>query len=155
MFRCIPTQILCPDPFCNCNILCVYSLVLGHPRVRAFVSHCGANSVHEAIFHGVPVVAVPFFDDQRYNGPRLVQLGLAAASLSKEHMTEAQAVAAVSEALCSVRLREKMRAASEEARGADGLGALTAEAEKLIRYSVSHPHVHINSNANASVSVAI
>lgn len=129
-----------------CYVLMCGDSVLGHPRVQVFVSHCGANSVHEALFHAVPVLAVPFFDDQRYNGPRLVQLGLASASLSKEHMTEEQVEAAVREALHSAAFRENMRAASEEARGADGLGRLTAEAEKLIRYSVSHPAVNNNVN---------
>ena len=38
--------------------------VLAHPRVRAFVSHCGATSVNEAIYHKVPIIALPFFHDQ-------------------------------------------------------------------------------------------
>jgi hypothetical protein len=113
--------------------------VLGHPRVAAFVSHCGANSVHEAIYHAVPIIAVPFFDDQRYNAPRLVQLGLAAASLSKEHMTEEQVTTALALVLHNHDIRDKMVAASEAAKKADGLGRLIEEAKKLINYSVSHP----------------
>eukprot|EP00940_MAST-03C_sp_MAST-3C-sp2_P003397 g3397.t1 len=38
--------------------------VLGHPSVRLFVSHGGANSVHEAIAEAVPVIVVPLGLDQ-------------------------------------------------------------------------------------------
>ncbi|XP_054839534.1 2-hydroxyacylsphingosine 1-beta-galactosyltransferase-like [Eublepharis macularius] len=38
--------------------------LLGHPRVTALVSHCGLNSIYEAIYHGVPVVGFPFYGDQ-------------------------------------------------------------------------------------------
>lgn len=38
--------------------------VLRHPNVRAFVSHCGVNSVHEAIWAGTPVIGMPLFAAQ-------------------------------------------------------------------------------------------
>jgi UDP:flavonoid glycosyltransferase YjiC (YdhE family) len=38
--------------------------VLSHPNVRAFVSHCGVNSVHEAIWAGTPVIGMPLFAAQ-------------------------------------------------------------------------------------------
>ena len=40
-----------------------------------FVSHVGANSMHEALFHGVPLVCVPFFGDQPLNARRVVAAG--------------------------------------------------------------------------------
>merc|ERR1711862_1013225 len=39
---------------------------LKHGNVRCFVSHGGANSVHEALASGTAVVPLPFFDDQFY-----------------------------------------------------------------------------------------
>ncbi|XP_066549648.1 2-hydroxyacylsphingosine 1-beta-galactosyltransferase [Amia ocellicauda] len=38
--------------------------LLGHPKVLAFVSHCGLNGVYEAIYHGVPMVGMPIYGDQ-------------------------------------------------------------------------------------------
>ncbi|EDV23960.1 uncharacterized protein TRIADDRAFT_2560, partial [Trichoplax adhaerens] len=37
--------------------------LLGHPNVIAFVTHCGLNSVLEAAYHGVPMVAIPVAGD--------------------------------------------------------------------------------------------
>ncbi|CAI5774260.1 2-hydroxyacylsphingosine 1-beta-galactosyltransferase-like [Podarcis lilfordi] len=38
--------------------------LLGHPSVKVLVSHCGMNSIFEAIYHGIPVVGFPFYGDQ-------------------------------------------------------------------------------------------
>lgn len=42
----------------------------------AFVTHQGLNSTHEAIFHGVPMLAYPFFADQPALTRRAAELGL-------------------------------------------------------------------------------
>ncbi|XP_063785497.1 UDP-glucuronosyltransferase 3A1-like [Pseudophryne corroboree] len=41
--------------------------LLGHPKVRLLVTHGGQNSVMEAVYHGVPVLGIPLFGDQREN----------------------------------------------------------------------------------------
>ena len=48
--------------------------VLSHADV--FLTHCGMNSVNEALSLGVPMVAMPFINDQITNARRIVELGL-------------------------------------------------------------------------------
>lgn len=49
--------------------------VLSHADV--FLTHCGMNSINEALCFGVPMVAMPFINDQVTNAGRLVDLGVA------------------------------------------------------------------------------
>jgi len=46
--------------------------VLQHADV--FLTHCGMNSVNEAMTYGVPMVAMPFINDQISNSKRIVEL---------------------------------------------------------------------------------
>lgn len=39
--------------------------VLAHHNVKAFLTHCGINSVYEAMAAGTPIVGIPMFADQR------------------------------------------------------------------------------------------
>jgi len=48
--------------------------VLHHADV--FLTHCGMNSVNEALSCGVPMVAMPFINDQISNAKRIVELGI-------------------------------------------------------------------------------
>ncbi|KAF3444220.1 hypothetical protein FNV43_RR13910 [Rhamnella rubrinervis] len=47
--------------------------ILSHESVGGFVTHCGWNSVVEAVFHGVPMVAWPLYAEQRMNSAVLVE----------------------------------------------------------------------------------
>ncbi|CAG9826900.1 unnamed protein product [Diabrotica balteata] len=38
--------------------------ILAHSKTKLFISHCGALSTIEAVYRGVPIVAVPFIVDQ-------------------------------------------------------------------------------------------
>lgn len=51
--------------------------ILGHPNIKAFVSHGGILSIIEAVYHGVPLVGIPFFGDQGMNVKIAVQQGYA------------------------------------------------------------------------------
>ncbi|KAL6123168.1 hypothetical protein ACLB2K_075691 [Fragaria x ananassa] len=47
--------------------------MLNHDSVGGFVSHCGWNSVLEAVCVGVPMVSWPLYVEQRFNRVVLVE----------------------------------------------------------------------------------
>ncbi|KAG7160269.1 2-hydroxyacylsphingosine 1-beta-galactosyltransferase-like 3 [Homarus americanus] len=61
--------------------------VLGHERVRAFVTHGGLLSLQEAVYHNVPIVGLPLMSDQHLNVRQAVTLGLGR-QLTLETLTE-------------------------------------------------------------------
>ncbi|XP_067450439.1 UDP-glucuronosyltransferase 2A1-like isoform X1 [Thunnus thynnus] len=51
--------------------------LLGHPKMKLLVSHGGTNGIYEAIYHGIPIVGIPFVFDQADNLSRLKAKGVA------------------------------------------------------------------------------
>ncbi|XP_076458525.1 UDP-glucuronosyltransferase 2B33-like [Babylonia areolata] len=49
--------------------------LLGHPKTKVFVSHCGKNGQYEALFHAVPLLCTPIFAEQYYNSERIRRKG--------------------------------------------------------------------------------
>lgn len=49
--------------------------ILAHPNVRLFISHGGVFGTVESIWHGVPMLLIPFFGDQHRNTMRAVRIG--------------------------------------------------------------------------------
>ena len=44
-----------------------YSIFSAHPNTVAFVSHAGMFGLQESLYHGVPLVTMPIFNDQLDN----------------------------------------------------------------------------------------
>ncbi|KAI1703578.1 UDP-glucoronosyl and UDP-glucosyl transferase domain-containing protein [Ditylenchus destructor] len=50
--------------------------LLTHPKLVAFISHCGQNSLSEAAHSGVPLVGIPLFGDQVFNAALMKHKGI-------------------------------------------------------------------------------
>ncbi|GLJ07746.1 hypothetical protein SUGI_0073530 [Cryptomeria japonica] len=51
-------------------------LILSHPSLGAFMSHCGWNSMLESVTFGVPLITWPMHVDQHFNSKLAVKLGI-------------------------------------------------------------------------------
>ncbi|XP_076045674.1 UDP-glucosyltransferase 2-like [Oratosquilla oratoria] len=82
--------------------------VLAHPKVRLFISHGGINSVQEALYHGVPILGLPIFSDQKNTLEKGARQGWAL-RLDWTDLTEETLMSALDTALNDTRIRDKAR----------------------------------------------
>uniref|UniRef100_A0A8I3NBE5 UDP-glucuronosyltransferase n=1 Tax=Canis lupus familiaris TaxID=9615 RepID=A0A8I3NBE5_CANLF len=72
--------------------------LLGHPKTKAFITHCGTNGIYEAIYHGIPMVGIPIFGDQPGNIARIKAKG-AAVEVDLHTMTSSNLLNALKEVI--------------------------------------------------------
>ena len=73
--------------------------LLGHPKTKLFITHCGMSATHEAIYHGVPVLALPVVSDQLRNSQRLCDRLQMGQKLDLDKITENSLFAAITDVL--------------------------------------------------------
>lgn len=108
--------------------------VLSHPSVVAFVSHCGMNSIHESLYHGKPILALPVFGDQHYNAARLVDLGVAL-KLNKRSFSRTEVSSKINHLLHNPCYQEKALHLSTKLKQTDGLNQAAQLVETIIQAS--------------------
>ncbi|XP_067265100.1 UDP-glucuronosyltransferase-like isoform X1 [Chanodichthys erythropterus] len=81
--------------------------LLGHPKIKAFITHGGSHGIYEGICNGVPMVMLPLFGDQGDNAQRLVSRGVAEA-LSIFDVTSEKLLVALSKVINDKSYKEKM-----------------------------------------------
>ncbi|EAA28859.2 hypothetical protein NCU09977 [Neurospora crassa OR74A] len=69
--------------------------VLDHPSTTLCVTHAGPSSANEALFHGDPMVSMPFYGDQIQHSLCLVAAGVAK-GVDKDTFTPAQLASTIS-----------------------------------------------------------
>ena len=69
--------------------------LLGHPATIGFISHCGISGTHEAVNHGVPVVALPMIIDQFYQAAKLVDHNNMGVKLNWKTLTQHRLTSAI------------------------------------------------------------
>ncbi|KAG7207637.1 hypothetical protein KM043_009257 [Ampulex compressa] len=68
--------------------------VLGHRNTKVFVTHGGLMSIHETLYHAVPVIGIPVYADQGRNINLLVSKGVGV-KMKRTEITEASMDAAL------------------------------------------------------------
>ncbi|PKI38729.1 hypothetical protein CRG98_040842 [Punica granatum] len=98
--------------------------ILRHHAIGGFVTHCGWNSIVEAIWNGVPILAWPQHGDQKINSSLVLRSGIGIWEERwgwpiTEPAVKAEKIAArIKEMMCNELLRSRARAMKEAARNA-------------------------------------
>ncbi|KAK4883896.1 hypothetical protein RN001_000167 [Aquatica leii] len=87
--------------------------ILGHPKTKLFITHCGRLSTQEAIYHAVPMVGIPYFIDQNENMARLINKGVAV-YLNNKHFTFGNIHGAITEVLRNPKYKYNIKKMSEK-----------------------------------------
>jgi MGT family glycosyltransferase len=103
-------------------------------RTDVFVTHAGANSMHEALFHGVPLVCVPHFGDQPANARRVAAAGVGI-ELPLAELSSARVASDVMRVLDDPSYAEKATRIGEQLRAAGGL----ARALRILEERAARP----------------
>lgn len=85
--------------------------LLGHPKTKLFITHCGNGGLHEALYHGTPIVGFPLFADQRFNCQRSYKYGFGLCMNIKD-FTSDQLFDNILEVLINPRYRSTIQKAS-------------------------------------------
>jgi ceramide galactosyltransferase len=105
--------------------------VLSHPNVRVFVSHCGMNSINEALYSAKPILALPFFGDQHYNAARVVDIGVGL-KLNKQKFNRSQVIEKINTLLMNSTYTEAANRISVILKNTGGLNKAADIVEKIL-----------------------
>lgn len=85
--------------------------VLDHPNVKVFITHGGYGGTTESIYNGKPMLAIPFFGDQKKNAAEIERQGYGL-TLEMEEVTEETITNALKELLVNEKYSENVKKTS-------------------------------------------
>ena len=86
--------------------------LLGHPNTRVFITHGGNNGQLEAVYHGVPILTIPFNGDQFSNANQARERGFGLV-LDRLTFTEEQLYQTLKELVANPSYSEKIQQCSD------------------------------------------
>lgn len=82
--------------------------ILGHKKLRAFVTHGGLLSMFETVYHGVPVISLPVFCDHESNAAK-AELDGYAIKLELSTMTAETLVTSINKVIHDPKYRKEVK----------------------------------------------
>lgn len=87
--------------------------LLGHPNVKAFITHGGLLSTSEAIYNGVPMIGIPIFGDQWVNIMKAKHLGFGIPLKFPYNITEDSLTWSINEILYNPKYAQRAKLLSQ------------------------------------------
>ena len=100
-------------------------------QASVFITHAGMGGTGEAIYYGVPMIAIPQMEEQAITARQIEKLGLGVAFLDKSAITSEGLKAAIVKLLTEPSYKETAHAFSEDMRS---LGGAKASARALMEF---------------------
>ncbi len=100
-------------------------------QASVFITHAGMGGTGEAIYYGVPLIAIPQMDEQAITARQIEKNGLGVAFLDKNAITSEALKAAIVRLLRDPAYRETAKDFSEDMRS---LGGAQASADAIIHF---------------------
>ncbi|KAK4299022.1 hypothetical protein Pmani_028678, partial [Petrolisthes manimaculis] len=124
--------------------------ILGHPKVKLFVTHCGKNSAGEGVYHGVPMLGLPISMDHPRTCARLQRRGEAVV-LQWEELTSDTLASAIKHMLSDERYNERVKGVSARLKAQRDSGL--ERAVWWIEYTMKHGDTYLR-YSGADLSLA-
>lgn len=100
-------------------------------RSSVFITHAGMGGTGEAIYYGVPMIAIPQMEEQAITARQIEEKGLGIAFTDKNKITSQSLKAAIQELLSNPSYKKKAEEFSDDMKS---LGGAAASAEALLNY---------------------
>ena len=100
-------------------------------QASVFITHAGMGGTGEAIYYGVPMIAIPQMDEQAITARQIEKTGLGVAFLDKNSITSEALKAAIVKLLEDESYRRTAKEFSEDMKG---LGGSKASADAIMKF---------------------